>query len=103
DADEERVALPDVPELDGLAGARGVDLLVATGVDADVARGPDQVTRQGVRAGDDGAGVALVRRAAGQRDAELRVDVGGEARAVEAVGRGAAGDVRDTHVAGGDL
>src|SRR5690625_815445 len=71
DPDEDRVGLPDRAELDRLAGPRGVDLHVVARVDADVPGAPDDVTRLGVAARDDRAGVLLGRRRARKADAEL--------------------------------
>src|SRR5690606_4262386 len=61
EVDEHRAALPDLADLDGLAGAGRVDLLVAAEVDPHVSGGPDDVAHLGLRAGDDLAGVTLAR------------------------------------------
>src|SRR5690606_4883106 len=88
DLDEHRVALPDRADLDGLAGARRIDLLVAAEVDPDVAGRPDDVADLGLLLRHDLARVALGRGRARQgRDAGLLVDVLHEARAVEARAR----------------
>src|SRR5690606_17678623 len=100
DLDEHRVALPDRADLDGLAGARRIDLLVAAEVDPDVAGRPDDVADLGLLLRHDLARVALGRGRARQvRDAGLLVDVLHEARAVEARARArAATAVTHAHV-----
>src|SRR5665648_680974 len=103
DPDEHRVRPVDLPELDGRAGPRGVDLQVAAGVDGHVSGPPHEVARLCLVSRDHRADVALAGRAAGEGDAQLGEHVGREPGAVEAVRGGAPVDVPRTDVAGGDL
>src|SRR5665648_830558 len=103
DPDEHRVRPVDLPELDGRAGPRGVDLQVAAGVEGHVSGPPHEVARLCLVSRDHRADVALAGRAAGEGDAQLGEHVGREPGAVEAVRGGAPVDVRRTDVAGGDL
>src|SRR4051812_32100738 len=97
--------VPDVLQLDDVAGLRRGPELPVTGVDADVVR---RVADEDQVAGTLGAsrnrrGGGLL-RTGGTRDAlaHLAVDVLGEARAVEAVRTGGAVDVRLTGLSAGD-
>src|SRR5204863_7697134 len=79
-------------DLDHVARVRGVDELVVPDVDAHVAEPmeEDEVAGLELIAGDGDAVVEHRGRMVRKRHADLREDEHGEARAVEAAGRGAA-------------
>lgn len=75
------------------------DVPAVSGVDADVARPPHEITRLGLGGGDTGPHLELVVWEAREVDTELRIDVASIGRAVKGVRPIGAVDVRESFVA----